>query len=191
MCLVLWFFLTLLVKSLFKKPLTRTNPLHLPPSPPALPIIGHLHLLGPSLYKSLHNLSTKYGLSYISALMLLGAFLFQHLTWPAKYLIPMTSLLQIGRISLSLINYRMETMDFSWHPMLIMGVRQEEIALFLRKVFECAKKKQVVDVGAEQMKLTNNITCRMMMSMRCSDESDESGICWSHLRIRELVKEAF
>lgn len=61
MCLVLWFFLTLLVKSLFKKPLTRKNPLNLPPSPPSLPIIGHLHLLGPSLYKSLHNLSTKYG----------------------------------------------------------------------------------------------------------------------------------
>lgn len=65
------------------------------------------------------------------------------------------------------------------------GVRQEEIAFFLRKVFECAKKKQVVDVGAELMKLTNNITCRMMMSMRCSDESDEA------VRIRELVKEAF
>lgn len=52
-------------------------------------------------------------------------------------------------------------------------------------VFECAKKKQVVDMGAELMKLTNNITCMMMMSMRCSDESDEA------VRIRELVKEAF
>lgn len=84
-------------------------------------------------------------------------------------------------------------MDFSWHPMVIIGdssenlallsiqkieqshgVRQEEIALFLRKVFQCAKKKQVVDVGAELMKLTNNITCRMIMSMRYSDESNEA-----------------
>ncbi|KAK7846924.1 cytochrome p450 705a5 [Quercus suber] len=85
---------------------------------------------------------------------------------------------------------------FSWHPMVIIGdssenpcmtellsiqrieqshgVRQEEIALFLRKVFQCAKKKQVVDVRAELMKLTNNITCRVIMSMRCSDESNEA-----------------
>ena len=54
------------------------------------------------------------------------------------------------------------------------GVRQEEIALFLRKVFQCAKRKQAVDVGAELMKLTNNITCRMIMSLRCSDDSNEA-----------------
>ena len=60
-------------------------------------------------------------LSHISALVLPGAFLFQHLPRPPKYLKPMTSLLHIGRISLLLIHYHTETMDFSWHPMVIIG----------------------------------------------------------------------
>ncbi|KAL3525653.1 hypothetical protein ACH5RR_014025 [Cinchona calisaya] len=35
---------------------------NLPPSPfPALPIIGHLHLLKPPLYRTFYNLSQKYG----------------------------------------------------------------------------------------------------------------------------------
>ena len=58
LCLVLLFLSTLLLKSLFKKP---SKTLRLPPSPPALPLIGHLHLLGSSLSQSLHKLSTKYG----------------------------------------------------------------------------------------------------------------------------------
>ena len=32
-----------------------------PPSPPALPIIGHLHLLKELLHRTLHNMSNKYG----------------------------------------------------------------------------------------------------------------------------------
>ncbi|KAE8038260.1 hypothetical protein FH972_010788 [Carpinus fangiana] len=50
---------TLLIRSIFNKP----TGLHLMPSPPALPIIGHLQYLffTPSLYNSLHRLSTKYG----------------------------------------------------------------------------------------------------------------------------------
>ena len=50
---------TLLIRSIFNKP----TGLHLMPSPPALPIIGHLQYLffTPSLYNSLHRLYTKYG----------------------------------------------------------------------------------------------------------------------------------
>ncbi|KAL6275947.1 hypothetical protein ACE6H2_019548 [Prunus campanulata] len=35
--------------------------LHLPPSPFALPIIGHYHLLGPLIHRTFHNLSLRYG----------------------------------------------------------------------------------------------------------------------------------
>ncbi|KAK3412019.1 hypothetical protein EUGRSUZ_I00771, partial [Eucalyptus grandis] len=40
--------------------LTR-EPKNLPPSPPSLPIIGHLHLLKLPLHRTLLSLSTKYG----------------------------------------------------------------------------------------------------------------------------------
>ncbi|PNX55384.1 cytochrome p450 705a20-like protein, partial [Trifolium pratense] len=38
-----------------------TTILHLPPSPPAIPLIGYLHLLTPSLYKSFNSIYIKHG----------------------------------------------------------------------------------------------------------------------------------
>ncbi|KAB1225235.1 Beta-amyrin 24-hydroxylase [Morella rubra] len=63
----LCFFLWLLSALLFRSSLKKRNKqkadldLHLPPSPAALPVLGHLHLLGRSLYQSLDKLSSKYG----------------------------------------------------------------------------------------------------------------------------------
>lgn len=191
-----WFFLTLLVKSLFKKPLSRKNPVHLPSSPPALPIIGHLHLLGPSLYKSLHNLSTKYGpLLYLrigaswclfvsTSSMAYEIFKTNDLAFAYRPHFTFVDTLPYGNYGFFMAPYG-DYWRFIRKPCMTEllsiqkieqshGVRQEEIALFLCKVFQCAKKKQVVDVGAELMKLTNNITCRMIMSMRYSDESNEA-----------------
>ncbi|KAJ8765477.1 hypothetical protein K2173_014599 [Erythroxylum novogranatense] len=39
----------------------RALPKNLPPSPPAIPIIGHLHLQKPPMFKTYHNLAQKYG----------------------------------------------------------------------------------------------------------------------------------
>uniref|UniRef100_A0A2N9G2Q2 Cytochrome P450 n=1 Tax=Fagus sylvatica TaxID=28930 RepID=A0A2N9G2Q2_FAGSY len=65
------------------------------------------------------------------------------------------------------------------------GIRHEEMVQFLHVVLEKANKKEMVDVGNELMKLTNNIVCRMLMSTRCSEKGDEAD------RITELVKESF
>ena len=40
---------------------TRTRAKHLPPSPPSLPIIDHLHLIKKPLHRTLQALSQKYG----------------------------------------------------------------------------------------------------------------------------------
>ncbi|OVA15923.1 Cytochrome P450 [Macleaya cordata] len=49
--------LLLLYKLLFLKSTTK----NLPPSPPSLPIIGHLHILKKPLHRTFHSLSTRYG----------------------------------------------------------------------------------------------------------------------------------
>ncbi|XP_059428247.1 cytochrome P450 81E8-like [Corylus avellana] len=41
--------------------LQTTTPKHLPPSPPSLPILGHLHLVKKPLHRTFHSLSQKYG----------------------------------------------------------------------------------------------------------------------------------
>lgn len=63
------------------------------------------------------------------------------------------------------------------------AVRREEIERLLRRVLET--KDGVVNVGAELTRLTNNVTCRAVMSSRCSEEGGEAE------RVRELVKETF
>ncbi|GMP69321.1 hypothetical protein CsSME_00028627 [Camellia sinensis var. sinensis] len=51
-------FLILVFKLIFSKHANKRN---LPPSPPGLPIIGHLHLLKEPVHRTLHQLSIKYG----------------------------------------------------------------------------------------------------------------------------------
>nr|DAD24821.1 TPA_asm: hypothetical protein HUJ06_026285 [Nelumbo nucifera] len=54
------------------------------------------------------------------------------------------------------------------------GVKQEEIRHFLRRLLESSESGKPVDVGAELTRLTNNIICRMAMTTRCSGSTYES-----------------
>ena len=64
------------------------------------------------------------------------------------------------------------------------SIRREEIAQLLHKALKCAQKREVIDVGAELMKLSNNAICRLAMSTRSSGETNEAE------SIRKLVKES-
>ncbi|KAJ0095537.1 hypothetical protein Patl1_17319 [Pistacia atlantica] len=54
---------TFLLRFIFKKLISSSSTTHLrlPPSPPALPLIGHLHLMSRTFPKSLTEIGTKYG----------------------------------------------------------------------------------------------------------------------------------
>ncbi|KAK4591799.1 hypothetical protein RGQ29_016306 [Quercus rubra] len=203
LCFLLYFLSTLLLKSLFKT----KNPLNLPPSPPALPIIGHLHLLGPSLFKSFHNLSNKYGpLLYLrfgasrclvvsTASIATEIFKTNDVTFSDRPPLAFSDKLPYGRYGFFIAPYGdyWKFIKKLCNSELLSArqveqsraVRHEELTWFLRKVLESAERKQVLDIGAELMKLTNNSSCRVIMSMRCSDDNDEAE------RIRQLVKESF
>ncbi|KAF9597338.1 hypothetical protein IFM89_017241 [Coptis chinensis] len=56
MCTIILVISTLAIRAIFWRSQNR-----LPPSPLALPILGHLHLLGPIPHQAFHTLSTKYG----------------------------------------------------------------------------------------------------------------------------------
>ncbi|XP_027356206.1 isoflavone 2'-hydroxylase-like [Abrus precatorius] len=55
---ILLLFINFLSKSILKRETKHKN---LPPTPPALPLIGHLHLIKEPLHRTLSNLTLKYG----------------------------------------------------------------------------------------------------------------------------------
>ncbi|KAF2293625.1 hypothetical protein GH714_003491 [Hevea brasiliensis] len=201
----LWLLSRLLLQHLFKKPTTKPN-LHLPPSPPALPFIGHVHLLSPVVSKCFHYLSSKHGpLLYLrlgsrplllvsSASYAAEIFKTNDLAFSAKPKTPFDDGLLFGNAGFITAPYG----DY-WRFMKKLcvtellgasqlersrGVRREELRRFLHNLVEKASKNESVDVGQELMKLTNNTICRMVMSTRCSEEDDEAQTC------RELLEES-
>ncbi|KAJ9184725.1 hypothetical protein P3X46_004424 [Hevea brasiliensis] len=178
---------------------------HLPPSPPALPIIGHLHLLAPIPHQALHKLSTKYGpLIHI----FLGSVPCVVASSPemAKEFLKTHETSFCDRPKMFAVDYlTYGSADFSFAPygpywkfmkkicvsellggrMLdqLLPVRHEEIRRFLHLMLKKANAGESVDVGKQLIRATNNVISRMTMSQRCSDGEDEAD------EVRKLTQE--
>ncbi|KAK6933755.1 Cytochrome P450 [Dillenia turbinata] len=184
-----------------------THHLRLPPSPPSLPVIGHLHLLSPTLHKSFLNLSNQHGpLLYLrlgssSCLLVSSAsraseiFKTHDLSFASRPIFAFAGKLPYGNYGFVISPY-----GEYWKFMKKLCVtellspkqveksryiRKEEINKLLKKVCDCAANDLVLDLGGELMKLTNNVTCRVIMRTECSASNDEAERC------SELVKESF
>ncbi|KAL0533225.1 hypothetical protein IC582_030441 [Cucumis melo] len=203
--IILFFFFTILLQYLLH-PRSYARPR--PPSPPALPLVGHLHHFSPSVYKSFHNLAAKYGdllflrLGRVRCVVISSAsyaaeiYKNQDVNFSSRPKFAFGDELPYAKAGFFAAEYG----DY-WRFMkkLTMtellsqrqversrGVRREEMLKLLRKLCECGEKKEVVDLGAELVKLTNNSTCRLVMSTRCSGDDDDEAE-----KIRLLVKETF
>uniref|UniRef100_A0A6N2M659 Cytochrome P450 n=2 Tax=Salix TaxID=40685 RepID=A0A6N2M659_SALVM len=185
---VLWF-ITVFLQYIFKRPGKKPAGYCLPPSPPTLPLIGHLHLLTPVAYKGFHALNNKYGpLLYL-----------RFATYPAVLVssAPVPPRSSRHKISTSFFNAPygdywkfmkkicMTELLGSSQMKKLKNVRHEEAVRFLSKMLEKGEKNDVADLSAEVLTLANNATCRMIMSARCSGKDNQADQC------RELVSESF
>ncbi|KAJ0053629.1 hypothetical protein Pint_01357 [Pistacia integerrima] len=177
----------------------------LPPSPRRLPIIGHLHMLGPVTNQALHRLSTRYGpLVYF----FIGSKPCVLASSPemAKEILKTNETKFLNRPKTANLDYlTYGSSDFAtvhygpyWKFMkklcmnqLLGGrmldqlrpIRQEETKRFLMLMLKKAEASERVNFGGELMRLTNNIITRMTLGQRCSDNEDEAG------EVRKLVQE--
>ncbi|KAJ8763270.1 hypothetical protein K2173_026171 [Erythroxylum novogranatense] len=155
------FFFVLLFFTINSKKLA--NPKKLPPSPPARPIIGHLHLLKRPVHRALHELSTKYGailfLRYGSRKVLL------HLNYNCTTM----GVSSYGDHWRNL--RRLTTIElFSTNRLgMFSGIRAEEVRLLLKQLLgDCSMKEvsKVVDMTATLTELAFNIVMRTIAGKR-------------------------
>ncbi|KAL1208930.1 Cytochrome [Cardamine amara subsp. amara] len=182
----------------------------LPPSPPSLPVIGHLHLLlSVPCHKSFQKLSSKYG--PLLHLCVFNIRIVLVSSGPMAYEIFRTYDLNfatcdheapIMKKSILFGSFGFTSAPYGdyWRFMKkllvtkLLGshsleqtriIRGEELKTFRAMLFDKAEKNETVDVGKEIMKFSNNSICRMIMGRRCSEENGEAE------KFRDLVTKSF
>ncbi|XP_054785863.1 cytochrome P450 93A3-like [Prosopis cineraria] len=179
--------------------------LNRPPSPLALPIIGHLHLLAPIPHQALRTLSQRYG-------PIIQLFLGSVPCVVASTPETATEFLRTHEASFSnrpqntsvdFLTYGSQ--DFSFAPYgpywkfmkklcmsellggrtldQLLPVRRQETVRFVRLLLDRAERGQTVDVGGELLTVSNNIVSRMLMGQTCSEDDVEAQ------EIRQLVRD--
>nr|QWK52333.1 cytochrome P450 705A32-2 [Isatis tinctoria] len=188
----------------FKKPKDGSD---LPPSPPSMPIIGHLHLLLSSLFhKSFQKISSKYGpllhlrifnvpIVLVSAASVANEIFKAHdVNISSRGLPPIDESLFFGSSGF----FSAPHGDY-WKFMKKLVVakllgpqaiersraaRAEELERFYFDLLNKAMRKETVEIRAEAMKFTNNSTCKMIIGRSCGEDNGESE------RVRGLITES-
>ncbi|KAK7257774.1 hypothetical protein RIF29_31996 [Crotalaria pallida] len=198
------------LKLLYSSKLTNNskNQLRHPPSPPGLPIIGHLHLLQPIIHQSFRDLSQRYGpLLFLK----LGYARFVVASTPslAKEILKVNELTYSSRkmsTAINLVTYDNATFAFApfdtyWKFIKklsttellgnrtighFLPLRTREIHEFIQNLTHKSEAREKIDLTEELLKLSNNIISKMMLSIKSSGSDDDDG---QSEEARALVRE--
>lgn len=199
--LLIWLIPTILLRALFR---TRNTSLRLP-SPLALPILGHIHLLGPLLHQTLYKLSNQYGPLFGLSL---GSVTCIVVSSPevAKEILRTHDISFSDRPKIGNVEYlTYGAQDFSFSPYgaywrfmkklcmsellgartldLLLPISLEEKKRLMGLISRKAESGLAMDVRAEVMAMTNSVISRMIMSKGCTGSEDEAG------KVRKLINE--
>ncbi|KAJ0087334.1 hypothetical protein Patl1_06876 [Pistacia atlantica] len=177
---------TLILKTLFS---FSSKYYKLPPSPFALPVIGHLHLLSRFMHRSFHMLSSRYGpLIHLR----IGSVNYVVASSPeiAKELLKTNELTFSARKHTAAIDHLTYNSSFAFAPyrpywkfikkistVELLGartlgqflpIRGQELQDFVKLLLERSHAGERVNVTEELLKLTNNVISQMMFSIKCS-----------------------
>nr|AYM55638.1 cytochrome p450 [Croton stellatopilosus] len=174
---------------------------NLPPTPIAIPIIGHFYLLGPLIHHSFRDISSRLGpliylkLGSVSCVVASTPELAKHLlkTHELSFSSRQNSL-AISSLtcdsSLAFAPYgpywkfvrKLATSELLGNRMLnrFLVIRNKELHYFLAGF--CSRTGQSVNVTQELIKLTNNIISMVMLNMRSSDSDSEAEILRNAIR---------
>ncbi|KAL0359466.1 UNVERIFIED_CONTAM: cytochrome [Sesamum angustifolium] len=199
--LLIWLIPTILLRAFVKK---RSSPC-LPPSPLALPIIGHLHLLSSIPHQAFFKISSRYGPLihlYLGSVPCVVAsspeickeFLKTHeISFLNRPKTVVSDYVTYGTQDLSFAPYgdhwkfvkklcisRLlggQTLD------LLQPIRRQEINYLIELLSMKAKAGESVAIGSELIRLSNNVISRMVLSRRLSGDENEAA------QMREQVRE--
>ncbi|CAH8352722.1 unnamed protein product [Eruca vesicaria subsp. sativa] len=192
----LCFFSLLCYSLFFKKTKNSRVGCDLPPSPPSLPVIGHLHLLLSTLvHKSLQKISSNYGpflhlrifntpiILVSSASVAYEIFRAHDVNVSSRGAPAIDESLLFG--SSGVLNAPCNDYWKFMKKLMVTkllgpqaqeqsrGIRADELNRFYVMLLDKASKKESVEMGKEALKLVNNIMCRMSMGRRFSEEDGE------------------
>ncbi|KAK7312505.1 hypothetical protein VNO77_36410 [Canavalia gladiata] len=167
-----------------------------PPSPPAIPLIGHLHLLKPLIHQAFRDLSIRYGpLLYLRV----GSVQFVVASTPslAKEFLKTNELTYSSRkmnMAINMVTYDNATFAFApygtyWKFMKKLSTtellgnrtigqflpsRTREIHEFIQILADKSNAKQRVNLTEALLRLSNNIISQMMLSIKSSGTESEA-----------------
>nr|AEG73887.1 flavone synthase [Picrorhiza kurrooa] len=174
-----------------------------PPGPFPLPLIGHLHLLGPKLHHTFHDFSQRYG---PLVQLYLGSVHCVLASSPelAKEFLKTHELASSSRKHSTAIDIVTYESSFAFAPYgpywkyikklctyellgarnlnHFLPIRTLEVRSFLGDLMDKAEAGECVNVTDELVKVTSNLISQMMLSIRCSGTEGEAEVARTVIR---------
>ncbi|CAN0922458.1 Cytochrome P450 81Q32 [Linum grandiflorum] len=199
----------LLVISILSLRQTRRRSKNLPPSPPSLPIIGHLHILKDPLHKTLQNLSTKHGPIYSLSVGVRNVVVVSSPSLVEECFTKNDIVLanRTKTIAAEILNYNHTTLASApygphWRNLRrlaavelfstarldsFLDIRREEVRLLIRDLFDtvsgCSGSLCKVEMKWRLFGLSANMVMRMVAGKRYSRKEGEE--------VQDLIRELF